>query len=293
MTVLATLFDSLRRFRKQVGRIRLYYVQTYFSDGRLIRVVGPEGAVALPLLRDKTFGEYETIVDDTPTSPNQKEANWAIIAPLLALFKDQLMQNPKVFAEMLEYSPLPARLVEMIKSFVSEAQSDPTKQQEVATAKQLLIAKETSEINKNQSIAEMNNAKAGATQATASYDLAMAQHMLAQGQYEPLKAHLDLMATAAQARKADADARTSEAKAKTGHSDTHAKLIDALSGHQQAQTDHVAKMGALANDTIATHAAATRDHAAAHRDRVGAITDALQPIQTDENLNAPPAKAPA
>jgi hypothetical protein len=293
MTVLATLFDSLRRFRKQIGRIRLYYVQTYFSDGRLIRVVGPEGAVSLPLLRDKTFGEYETIVDDTPTSPNQKEANWAIIQPLLAIFKDQLMQNPKVFAEMLEYSPLPARLVEMIKSFVAEAADDPKKQAEVATAKQLLIAKETSEINKNQSIAEMNNAKAGATQATASYDLAMAQHMLAQGQYEPLKAHLDLMATAAQARKADADARASEAKAKTGHSDTHAKLIDALSGHQQAQTDHVTKMGALANDTIATHAAATRDHAAAHRDRVGAITDALQPIQTDENLNAPPVKATA
>jgi len=128
----------------------------------------------------------------------------------------------------------------------------------------------------------------------------MAQHLLAKGQYEPLKAHLDLMATAAQARKADADARASEAKASAGHSDTHAKLIDALSGHHQAQTDraiaqtdHVAKMGALANDTLATHAGATRDYAAAHRDRVGAVSDALQPVQTDENLNAPPAKASA
>jgi hypothetical protein len=166
MTVLATLFDSLRRFRKYIGRIRLYLIQTYMSDGRLIRIMGPDGARSLPLIRDKTLGEYDVVVDDTPTSPNQKEANWAIIQPLLAIFKDQLMQNPKVFAEMLEYSPLPSRLVEMIKKFVNESETDPAKAQEVATAKQILQAKEVAAINKDQSIAEMNNAKAGATQAT-------------------------------------------------------------------------------------------------------------------------------
>jgi len=57
--------------------------------------------------------------------------------------------------------------VEMIKKFVNESETDPAKAQEVATAKQ---AKEVAAINKDQSIAEMNNAKAGATQATASYD---------------------------------------------------------------------------------------------------------------------------
>jgi hypothetical protein len=37
--------------------------------------------------------------------------------------------------------------------------------------KQLAIGKLTAEINKDQSIAEMNNAKAGSTSATAAYDL--------------------------------------------------------------------------------------------------------------------------
>lgn len=294
MTVLATLFDSLRRFRKQVGRIRLYYIQTYFSDGRLVRVVGPEGATAIPLLRDKTMGEYDVILDDAPTSPNQKEANWAIIQPLLAVFKDQLMQNPKVFAEMLEYSPLPSRLVEMIKSFVNEAANDPTKQQEVATAKQLLIAEKMASIDKDQSIAEMNNAKAGATQATASYDLAMAQHMLASGQFEQLKAHLDVMKTAADARKAAADAQASEHKSRSAGVDAQTKMMGTMVDAHQAQTDRMRaqheqaiSIGNLANDTVATHAAATRDHAAAHRDRVGAIVDALQPVQSDKSVNAP------
>ena len=38
MTVLATLFDSLRRFRKRIGRVRLYLIQNYLADGRLIRI---------------------------------------------------------------------------------------------------------------------------------------------------------------------------------------------------------------------------------------------------------------
>ncbi len=45
MTILATLFDALRRARKQIGRVRLYFIiQTYLSDGRLIRIVGDQGA---------------------------------------------------------------------------------------------------------------------------------------------------------------------------------------------------------------------------------------------------------
>jgi hypothetical protein len=173
-----------------------------------------------------------------------------------------------------------------------KAETDPDKAQEVATAKQLLQAKEVAAINKDQSIAEMNNAKAGATQATASYDLAMAQHMLASGEFEKLKAHLDVMKTAADARKADADARASEHKVAGARHETGLKALDMLATHQranqQANHDQAMDRGQLVNDSIATHAAATRDHAAAHRDRVGAVVDALQPVQSDENLNAPP-----
>jgi hypothetical protein len=111
---------------------------------------------------------------------------------------------------------------------------------------------------------------------------AMAQHMLTNGEFDKLKAHLEVMKTAADARKADADAQTSRAKARTAHIDTHAKLIDALSGHQASKVDSAVKLGQLHNDTVATHAgayrdiaAAHKDHATAHRERVGA--DAMQP----------------
>jgi hypothetical protein len=138
MTVLATAFDSLRRFRKMVGRIRLYFLQEFFSDGRLIRVVGPMGAKAMPLLKDRTLGEYDVIVDDAPSAPNQKEQNWALISQMLPAFKDQLAAQPELMMAVMEYSPLPSALLEKLKA-VSEA-PNPEKEQQKQLAQRAAMA---------------------------------------------------------------------------------------------------------------------------------------------------------
>lgn len=263
MTVLATLFDSLRRFRKQVGRSRLYFIQKYFSDGRLIRVVGPEGAKAIPLVKSKTLGDYDIVVDDAPTSPNQKEANWAIIQPMLVAFRDQLVQQPELFAAILEYSPLPTKLIDTIKQLADSASQDPEKQQQ----KKLAIAGAVAIINKDQSIAEMNNAKAGATQATAAYDIAMARNLLMKNDYEGLKMHLDSMSS-----RADAMKKTAEAAA-IAH-DTALKP-------QQQQADLEQQRAETLNthaDTLHKHARAAQAHADTMGAHVAAGVQALTPI---------------
>jgi hypothetical protein len=228
MTILATLFDSLRRFRKQIGLIRLYYLQNYLADGRLVRVVGPEGAQALPLLRDKCLGTYDAVVDDTPTSPNMKEANWAVIQPMIAAFKDQLAANPIVLTSLLEYSPLPARVVEMLKTFATQNKDDPEAQQ----LKQLNIARVVAAINKDQSTAEMQDAKAGATQSTALYDVVMARHLLAKGDHEALGNHLDNMQKLMDLEKSKHDIENSRAQIHKTHAETLAthvgSLVDAM-----------------------------------------------------------------
>lgn len=302
MTVLATLFDSLRRFRKNVGHIRLFYIQNYFSDGRLVRVAGPLAAKAVPLIKDKTFGRYDVIIDDAPTSPNQKEANWAVIAPMIGMFKEQLAAKPQLLAAILEYSPLPAQLVELLKQMITEDQNDPQQQQIKQQMQQLGIQKLVAEINKDQSTAEMNNAKAGATQATASYDLAMAQHLLQKGEFEKAKFHIDAMAGAAAARKAEAEALTAHAKTQQATLDTHAKVAQMAQDQRANDHQHAIDQGQLANDTMEAHAnvigalagaqhdiaKAHHARAQAHRERVGAVIDAIQPVQTDETVNRPP-----
>src|SRR5207244_817571 len=109
-----------------------------------------------------------------PTSPNQKEANWAIIAAMLPAFQEQLMARPELIAAILDYSPLPAALVEKIKAAALAPQSvpDPAAAQQTA---QLAQAAAVAKINRDQAAAEKDLATAGKAQTQAVYDIAMAE----------------------------------------------------------------------------------------------------------------------
>ncbi len=151
MTILATLFDSLRRFRKQVGRVRLHYIQTYLANDRLIRIMGQDGMEAVPLTKDATAGRYEVIVDDAPTSPNAKQETWATIQQVLPAFRDLL--TPEAVVAILEYSPLPSKLVDAFKAMSSKPNPDADQQ------KQLAIEGAVAKIRKDDASAEATRAK--------------------------------------------------------------------------------------------------------------------------------------
>ncbi len=126
MAILASLFDSLRRFRKRQGRILLYLITHYIADGRLIRVVGDEGAQYVPLIHKPGMAEYDVIVDDQATSPNQKERVWATLVQMLPILGKTLDKSD--WAILMEYSPLPASVVEKWKQ---KAQDDAAQQQPI------------------------------------------------------------------------------------------------------------------------------------------------------------------
>lgn len=117
MTVLATLFDGLKRYRKEQGRLLLYMIQKYISDDRLIRLVGEDGnAQYIPLTKQPDTIEYDVIVDDAPSSPNMKERVWATLQPMM----QQLAEAPpSIWAEIIKYSPLPESLTVKISQILS------------------------------------------------------------------------------------------------------------------------------------------------------------------------------
>lgn len=195
MTILATMFDSLRRFRKLVGRVRLYFIQEFLSDGRMIRVVGPEESRALPLIKDKTLGQYDVIVDDAPTSPNQKEANWAIIAQMLPAFADKLMENPELLIATLEQSPLPSGFVEKIKVVMSKPNPEAEKQKAIAEAAAV------AQVRKDEASAKKSEADATATLAGIGGDPNDPQQRLLMLE----QALADLQKTAAETEKVKAE----------------------------------------------------------------------------------------
>jgi hypothetical protein len=113
MSILAPLFDALRQHRKNVGHVLLYYIRHYLSDGRLIRIVGDEGAKYVPLVRQEGVEQYDIVVDDAPSSPNQKEAVFGALMPVLPMVAKAGKPIPP---EVWDYIPgIPSPLAEKFK----------------------------------------------------------------------------------------------------------------------------------------------------------------------------------
>lgn len=272
MTVLATLFDSLRRYRKILGRMRLQVIQTRMSDGRIIRIVGQQYTGAVRLAKDTTAGEYDVIVDDAPTSPNQKEANWLIISSLLPMFKDQLMAHPDVLAMVLEYSPLPSQLVSGIKKVILQAQSDPAKQKEQQQVKELTIAKLLSEVSKNDTQAELNRANAQKAGATAQYDVAIAANMAHDNALQRGKLIAD-------GKKADSDSVLTQARAMREMAAMDHDSAASAAAILNARTKHLETIDKISTNRVGALAGAHHDLASAFQKRVQAMIASRTPVQ--------------
>lgn len=124
MTILAGMFDSLRRYRKEQGKLLLFYITKYLSDGRLIKIGGPDEAKYVPLVRQPDTTKYDVIVDDTPTSVNMKEQTWAALTQMMPFMKG-LPIPPQAYLEMMKYAPLPSALIADITDMVQKMQHSP------------------------------------------------------------------------------------------------------------------------------------------------------------------------
>lgn len=193
-TILGTIFDALRRYRKNQGRTLLEFIQEYISDGRLIRVVSDEYQKYIPLVRQKETVEYDVIVDDAPTSPNQKEYVWATLMQLMpSLMRADLPKE--VWAELVKYSPLP----ESVTSKVGAALMKPNPAAE--QAQQMEQQKLQLEAQKVAADVEKTRAQAQATQA----DFLRAQAELRAGEMDAAKTAADIGYTRAKTQNENLD----------------------------------------------------------------------------------------
>lgn len=135
MTVLAGLFDALRRYRKDQGKLMLWYITEFLSDGRLIKIGGQDEAQYVPLLRQPDTTEYDVIVDDTPTSPNLKEQAWGALTQLMPFLSRMPGIPPQVYLEFLKYSPLPSTVVAKIEAIIQSQPQQPNPQQILAQSR--------------------------------------------------------------------------------------------------------------------------------------------------------------
>ena len=139
MTVLATLFDALRLYRKEQGKTLAAFIRDYMSDGRLIRIVQGDGIERyVPLVRDAVAFAYDVVVDEAATTNNNKERTFAMLMQMLPMLRDQGIPFQP---ELLEYLPLPSAMVEKWKQKLSEPkQPAPPSPQEVSAQANMVKA---------------------------------------------------------------------------------------------------------------------------------------------------------
>ena len=126
VTIIAPLFDGLRRYRKEQGRVLLYFIQTYLSDGRLVRILGENGQQYIPLTKQPGSAKFDVIVDESPTSPNMKERTFAVLGELIPqLLKGGIPVPPSI----LKYAPLPSSLIQEWMKYIEEAKGQPDPEQ--------------------------------------------------------------------------------------------------------------------------------------------------------------------
>jgi hypothetical protein len=182
MTILASLFNGLRHYRKLQGKTMLEQLKL-LPPGVLVRVlIDPQVAAAefaqkimqwqqaaqqaqqqgqqpppqpeppgAEFMSQTKRGEqfdpakfglgedarFDVIVDETPSSPNQKEATWAAIQP----FMDKL--PPSAIGIALRASPLPENIAEELGTAIADAGKGPELQQVIEQGKARIQELET------------------------------------------------------------------------------------------------------------------------------------------------------
>lgn len=109
IATLAEFFNALRLYRKQQTRVLLQFIDEFISDARLIRIVGKKDAKYVALTKTPGSLKYDVVVDEAPTSPDQKERTWGALVQILPIAANMGLPIPP---EVIEYAPFPQALID-------------------------------------------------------------------------------------------------------------------------------------------------------------------------------------
>lgn len=140
--LLSPLFNALRLYRKVQGRVLLAYIHQFITDGRLVRLGGPDSQNYVPLTKSPDAIEYDIIVDQSPTAPDVKQRTWETMMQLVpALLKAGIPLPP----DLLDYAPLPTGMAAKWKEFIAKQPHIPPQLQQQMQQMQEQLQKVTQE----------------------------------------------------------------------------------------------------------------------------------------------------
>lgn len=116
-TILASVFDSLKNYRKVAGLLMIDFILNYIPVQRIAAVLGPEDKMYAAEIKKIDIKMTDIVVTEGAVSENNKIMVWSFFSQMLpALMKLGIPVPPDV----LDYSPLPATLVNKWKAMIQQ-----------------------------------------------------------------------------------------------------------------------------------------------------------------------------
>ena len=139
MTILASLFDSLRAYHKLDGRTALYLMRHAIPVGRQQEILGrvnadlPQLVAQLPASMDR----WAIKADEAPYSPNRK---FMVFKMLTDLGTTNPEMQTFVAPLLLDFLPLPEKVVEEAKKQIQGSQQASQQRQQQTDSTQMMLA---------------------------------------------------------------------------------------------------------------------------------------------------------
>jgi len=194
VSTLGCYFDSISLYQKEHARymITLFRVLAENSEGRLIKIIGENGAPRFEALSsDRLAEEYDVMISEAPSSASQKQETTQI---MIALADKLALLGQNIYPVVIPYLPIKQtdkqRLIEILtpKPPSPEEQKQKQEIQEIAKQGQLAeIVKTKSEAVFKQSQAAKTDAEVPQTEAETDNTRADTLRTLAEGEQKQLE----------------------------------------------------------------------------------------------------------
>ncbi len=132
ISTLADYFDSISLYQVEHARLMTTYIRILAqnSEGRLISIIGPEGALRYEeLSEDRMVDEYDVDIAEAPTSATQKQESAAVIMQ----FADKVAAfGQNVYPLVVDYLPIKHSDKQKLRDALTPDPQETAQQQQIA-----------------------------------------------------------------------------------------------------------------------------------------------------------------
>ena len=123
--ILSAFFDAKRRYQRNQGKLLLAGMRVFFPPDKLLRVTENGEQQYVPAALTQTAQEYDVVVDEAPSGPDQKAKVVAVLMPLLPQLLQANLIGPETLADIIPYLPIPANVANKLANDIRAKAAQP------------------------------------------------------------------------------------------------------------------------------------------------------------------------